>query len=164
MTKILRRIWPFSANKIKSPESFCKQPTQFIVELNSSLRHMIVTNLSFSVRENYTRVRLILNAIVTLPPIAPSLIPQWEIFPFFFPKKKSDEFSISSYGQGCRTLNIIKFWNYFWQKKILKFDILFSTFDVHDFAIYGHYFHFHFIFFFSYWKLLWNFEVLLFLY
>ena len=37
------RIWLFSANKIKSSESFCKQPTQLIVELNLSLRHIIVT-------------------------------------------------------------------------------------------------------------------------
>ena len=44
ITEILRRIWLFSANKIKSSESFSKQPTQLIVELNSSLRHIIVTN------------------------------------------------------------------------------------------------------------------------
>ena len=43
ITEILRRIWIFSANKIKSSESFSKQPTQLIVELNSSLRHIIVT-------------------------------------------------------------------------------------------------------------------------
>ena len=43
ITEILRRIWLFSANKIKSSESGSKQPTQFIVELNSSLRHIIVT-------------------------------------------------------------------------------------------------------------------------
>ena len=43
ITEILRRIWLFSANKIKSSESFSKQPTQLIVELNSSLRHIIVT-------------------------------------------------------------------------------------------------------------------------
>ena len=42
---ILRRIWLFSANKIKSSESFSKQPTQLIVELNSSLRHIIVTQV-----------------------------------------------------------------------------------------------------------------------
>ena len=36
ITEILRRIWIFSANKIKSSESFNKQPTQVIVELNSS--------------------------------------------------------------------------------------------------------------------------------
>ena len=44
ITEILRRIWLFSANKIKSSESISKQPTQLIVELNSSLRHIIVTN------------------------------------------------------------------------------------------------------------------------
>ena len=30
--------------KIESSESFSKQPTQLIVELNSSLRHIIVTH------------------------------------------------------------------------------------------------------------------------
>ena len=44
ITEILRRIWLFSVNKISS-ESFSKQPTQLIVELNSSLRHIIVTNV-----------------------------------------------------------------------------------------------------------------------
>ena len=39
ITEILRRIWLFSANKIKHSESISKQPTQ----LNSSLRHIIVT-------------------------------------------------------------------------------------------------------------------------
>ena len=43
ITEFLRRIWIFSANKIKSSESGGKQPTQLIVELNSSLRHIIVT-------------------------------------------------------------------------------------------------------------------------
>ena len=32
ITEILRWIWLFSANKIKSSESFRKQPTQLIVE------------------------------------------------------------------------------------------------------------------------------------
>jgi hypothetical protein len=41
ITETLRRIWLFSANKIKSSESFSKQPTQLIVELNSSLRQII---------------------------------------------------------------------------------------------------------------------------
>ena len=48
ITEILRRIWLFSANKIKSSESVSKQPTQLIVELNSSLRHIIVTILSLA--------------------------------------------------------------------------------------------------------------------
>ena len=43
ITEILRRIGLFSANKIKISESVSKQPTQLIVELNSSLRHIIVT-------------------------------------------------------------------------------------------------------------------------
>ena len=41
--EILRRIWLFSANKLKSSESCSKQPTQLIVDLNSTLRHIIVT-------------------------------------------------------------------------------------------------------------------------
>ena len=41
ITEILRKIWPFSASKMKSSESFSKQPTQLIVELNSSLRQII---------------------------------------------------------------------------------------------------------------------------
>ena len=45
ITEILRRIWLFSENKIQSSESVSKQPTQLIVELNSSLRHIIVTNI-----------------------------------------------------------------------------------------------------------------------
>ena len=47
ITEIFRRIWLFSANKIKSSESFSKQPTQLMVELNSSLQHIIVTLGSF---------------------------------------------------------------------------------------------------------------------
>ena len=43
ITEILERIWLFSANKIKSSESFSKQPTQLIVKLNLSLRHIIFT-------------------------------------------------------------------------------------------------------------------------
>ena len=31
ITEILRMIWLFSANKIKSSESFSKQPTQLII-------------------------------------------------------------------------------------------------------------------------------------
>ena len=34
ITEILIRIWLFSANKIKSSESFSKQPTQLIVDPN----------------------------------------------------------------------------------------------------------------------------------
>ena len=43
ITEILKRIWLFSANKIKSSESFSKQPTQLIVELNSSLQQKLGT-------------------------------------------------------------------------------------------------------------------------
>ena len=41
ITEIMRRIWLFSAEKIKSYESFSKQPTQLIVQLNSSLQQII---------------------------------------------------------------------------------------------------------------------------
>jgi hypothetical protein len=52
ITKVLRRIWLFSKNRIKNSESISKQPTQLIVELNSSLLHIIVTNATSSnVRE-----------------------------------------------------------------------------------------------------------------
>ena len=43
--EILRKIWLFPENKIKSSESFIKQPTQLIVELNSSLQQIIVTQI-----------------------------------------------------------------------------------------------------------------------
>ena len=43
ITEFLGWIWLFSTNKTKSSESFSKQPTQLIVDLNSSLRHIIVT-------------------------------------------------------------------------------------------------------------------------
>ena len=43
ITEILGRIWLFSADKIESSDSFSKQSTQIIVQLNSSLRHIIVT-------------------------------------------------------------------------------------------------------------------------
>ena len=49
---ILRRIWLFSANKIKESESFSKQPTQFIGELNSSLPHIIVSINSEKLTQN----------------------------------------------------------------------------------------------------------------
>ena len=42
ITEILRWIWIFHTNKMKSSESFNKQPTQLIVQLNSSLRDTIV--------------------------------------------------------------------------------------------------------------------------
>ena len=47
ITKILRSICLFSENKIKSAESISKQPTQLNVQLNSSLRHIIVTLIWF---------------------------------------------------------------------------------------------------------------------
>ena len=37
ITEILRRIWLFITNKMKSSESGNKQPTQLIVEFNSTL-------------------------------------------------------------------------------------------------------------------------------
>ena len=56
ITEILRRLWLFSANKIKSSESGSKQPTPLIVELNSSLRHIIVT-LDFLFNASSKRVK-----------------------------------------------------------------------------------------------------------
>ena len=44
ITEILRRIWLFSSNEIKSSESFIKQ---LIVKANSSLQHIIVTKEIF---------------------------------------------------------------------------------------------------------------------
>ena len=41
ITNILRKIWLFTANKIKSSESFSKKPTRLIVELNSLLQQII---------------------------------------------------------------------------------------------------------------------------
>jgi hypothetical protein len=37
ITEILRRIWLFSANKIKSSESCSKQPTQLIIAADNGL-------------------------------------------------------------------------------------------------------------------------------
>ena len=46
ITELLRRIWLFSANKIKSSESVSKQPTQLII--GAEIRHNfeIVVNLT----------------------------------------------------------------------------------------------------------------------
>ena len=55
ITEILRRIWLFSAKKIKISESFSKQPTQLIVELNSSLRHknvLLFNNFYLAEKQN----------------------------------------------------------------------------------------------------------------
>ena len=51
--EILKRIWLFSVNKIKSSESVSKQPTQLIVELDSSVRHIIVTKIDVSHQQSY---------------------------------------------------------------------------------------------------------------
>ena len=51
--EILRRVWLFPANKIKNSESFSKQPTQLIVELKSSLKHVIVPKDTTFVNEFY---------------------------------------------------------------------------------------------------------------
>ena len=48
ITGILRSIWLFSANKIKSSGFFSKQPTQLIVKLNSSLRQQIIVTVVLS--------------------------------------------------------------------------------------------------------------------
>ena len=41
ITEILRRIWLFSANEIKSSESFSKQPTQLIIAAHNCLFYNI---------------------------------------------------------------------------------------------------------------------------
>ena len=41
ITDIFRRIWLFPVNEIKSSESFIEQPTQLIIEIISSLRHIL---------------------------------------------------------------------------------------------------------------------------
>ena len=43
MIEILGGIWLFSANEMKMSETFSKEPTQVIVEIIFSLRHIIVT-------------------------------------------------------------------------------------------------------------------------
>ena len=48
ITELLRRIWLFSANKIKSSESVRNQPTQLIVKINSSLPSFHVSNFKSS--------------------------------------------------------------------------------------------------------------------
>ena len=50
ITETLRNIWLFSTNKIKSSESLSKQPTQLNFELNSLLRHIIVTQALTTLR------------------------------------------------------------------------------------------------------------------
>ena len=43
VTEILKNIWLFFANKMKSSESVSKQPTQLVIELNSLLRQKLGT-------------------------------------------------------------------------------------------------------------------------
>ena len=58
ITEVLKRIWLFSANKIKTSESVSKQSTQLIVELISSLRHIIVTIIAADIRHTYLVLEL----------------------------------------------------------------------------------------------------------
>ena len=65
ITEILRRIWLFAANKIKSSESFSKQPTQLIVELNSIsctalILHQFMFELSYFLLSKFQRVKDVL--------------------------------------------------------------------------------------------------------
>ena len=53
ITESLRRIWLFSANKTKSSESVGNQPTQLIVEHNSSLWQKL--GIQKSSNENQSR-------------------------------------------------------------------------------------------------------------
>ena len=55
ITENLRRIWLFSANKIKISESVSKQPTQLIVELHSSFGQKLGT---MSLRPKFPHVSL----------------------------------------------------------------------------------------------------------
>ena len=66
ITEFSRRVWLFSANKIKSSESFSKQPIQLMVQLNSSLRHIIVTQIiSTLLLSSYLKVyKINLNRII----------------------------------------------------------------------------------------------------
>jgi hypothetical protein len=43
ITEILRRMWLFSANKIKSSASFRKQPTQLIIAAHNCHRFLEMT-------------------------------------------------------------------------------------------------------------------------
>jgi hypothetical protein len=45
ITEFLRRTWLFSANKIKSSESLCKQPTQLIIAAHNCHK-ILAANLS----------------------------------------------------------------------------------------------------------------------
>ena len=69
ITEILRRIWLFSANKIKSTESISKLPTQLIVQLNSSLWHIIVTFIS--------TLKFKTTICVNSEPVKPSCLEAW---------------------------------------------------------------------------------------
>ena len=51
ITEILKRIWLFSANKIKSSESFSKQPTQLIIAVHDCHISSLILAYFFSVDE-----------------------------------------------------------------------------------------------------------------
>ena len=57
--EILRRIWLFSTKRTKSADTISKEPTQLIVQLNSSLWHIIVTL-------NYTLLSFLFFSMTTL--------------------------------------------------------------------------------------------------
>ena len=69
ISEILKMIWLFSANKIKSSEPFSKQPTQLIVELNSSLRQMIdsmdLSHIFFGPIVNFVFFMTIMTKVLT---------------------------------------------------------------------------------------------------
>ena len=46
ITEILRRIWLFTANKIKGSESFSKQPTQLIIAADNWLKKVEEKNFN----------------------------------------------------------------------------------------------------------------------
>ena len=58
ITEVLRRIWLFSANKIKTSESFSKKSTWLKLELNSSLWQKLDTNVVFTGSRDQDRITL----------------------------------------------------------------------------------------------------------
>ena len=62
--EILRRIWLFYANKIKTSESVSKQSTQLKLELNSSLRQKLGTLFSWKCKVLLADVRMLQVTIV----------------------------------------------------------------------------------------------------
>ena len=130
ITEILRRIWLFSANKIRSSESFSKQPTQLIHELNSSLRQIIVTYVrqvwimsgkgSLIVWYDDSVLIIELSSIVTLT----DNTKKWNIFYYFL---IAFEINLSSWNCSIKRFCELMFflianqiaWNSEWKSRLL---------------------------------------------